>query len=560
MPYTRIDDRLSVASQIAVADIAGIAEAGFTTLISNRPDGEADDQPETATLAAEAERHGLTFVHQPVVGSAIGPADVDAFEAALAQATGPTLAFCRTGTRSTTLWALGQARRRPASEVLADAQSAGYDLSALRPTLEATAPAPTQVTRDAFDVVVIGGGAAGLATMASLLKRRANLRICVVDAADQHAYQPGWTMVGAGVFNLDETLRPMASLIPDCVTWKRTAAAEFDCERNEVSLQNGECVGYRVLVVAPGLTLDWDGVPGLRAALGKNGVTSNYRQDLAPYTWQLVQQLRGGRALFTQPPMPIKCAGAPQKAMYLSADHWRRQGVLGDIDIQFHNAGAVLFGVEAYVPALMRYIERYAIGLNLGSRLVAVDGEARTATFQRQTPDGVKSDQVLGFDMLHVCPPQRAPSLVRDSALANEAGWLDVAPDTLRHVRHANVFGLGDATNTPNAKTAAAARKQAPVVAENVLATLDGLPLPAAYDGYGSCPLTVERGKIVLAEFGYGGTLMPTFPRWLIDGREPSRLAWHLKSEALPVLYWHGMLKGREWLCTPQPRVSKAEG
>lgn len=551
--YAKLDDRVSVAPQITLDDIPAIAEAGFTTLIGNRPDGEAEDQPDTGALAAEARRHGLDFVHQPVVGSAIDTADADAFEAALAQARGPVLAFCRTGTRSTTLWALGQARRHPVDDVLADAQRAGYDLSALRPKLEAAA-APGATSRDVFDVVVIGGGAAGLATTASLLKRRPGLRICVVDPAEQHAYQPGWTMVGAGVFDLDQTLRPMASLMPDCVTWKRSAAAAFDCARNEIALQSGECVGYRVLVVAPGLTLDWDGIPGLRDALGRNGVTSNYRQDLAPYTWSLVQQLRGGRALFTQPPMPIKCAGAPQKAMYLSADHWRRQGVLRDVDIQFHTAGAVLFGVEAYVPALMRYIERYAIDLQLGSRLVAVDGGARSATFQRQTPDGAATEHVVGFDMLHVCPPQRAPDVVRGSALANAAGWLDVEADTLRHVRHANVFGLGDATSTPNAKTAAAARKQAPVVAENVLATLDGLPLPAIYDGYGSCPLTVERGRIVLAEFGYGGTLMPTFPRWLIDGRKPSRLAWHLKSEALPALYWNAMLKGREWLCAPQPR------
>ncbi|AUJ13462.1 TIGR01244 family protein [Xanthomonas oryzae pv. oryzae] len=562
MPYARLDERLSVVPQITVADIAAIADAGFTMLICNRPEGEAEDQPQTAALAAEARRHGMTFVHQPVVGGAIDTRDADAFDAALAQASGPVLAFCRTGTRSTTLWALGQARRRSVNDVLADAQRAGYDLSALRPKLEPAHAAATASTppRSVFDVVVIGGGAAGLATIASLLKRRADLRICMVDPAEQHAYQPGWTMVGAGVFELAQTLRPMASLIPDCVTWKRSAAAAFDCARDEIALQNGECIGYRVLVVAPGLTLDWDAIPGLRKALGRNGVTSNYRKDLAPYTWSLVQQLRGGRALFTQPPMPIKCAGAPQKAMYLSADHWQRQGVLGDIDIQFHTAGAVLFGVPAYVPALMDYIERYAVDLHLGSWLVAVDGDARTATFQHVAPEGATTDQVVGFDMLHVCPPQRAPDLVRGSTLANEAGWLDVMPDTLRHVRHANVFGLGDATSTPNAKTAAAARKQAPVVAENVLATLDGVPLQVAYDGYGSCPLTVERGKIVLAEFGYGGTLMPTFPRWLIDGSKPSRLAWHLKSEALPALYWNAMLKGREWLCAPQPHATQQTG
>jgi sulfide:quinone oxidoreductase len=129
---------------------------------------------------------------------------------------------------------------------------------------------------------------------------------------------------------------------------------------------------------------------------------------------------------------------------------------------------------------------------------------------------------------------------------------VDVDPGSLRHKTYANVFGLGDATNTPNAKTAAAARKQAPVVANNVLVAIGQLKGEAKYDGYGSCPLTVERGKIVLAEFAYGGKLAPTFPTWLIDGTKPSALAWYLKERVLPPLYWEAMLKGREWMAQPE--------
>jgi sulfide:quinone oxidoreductase len=402
------------------------------------------------------------------------------------------------------------------------------------------------------DVVIVGGGAAGLATAASLLRRRPGLNIAVVEPADRHFYQPGWTLVGCGVFNADATMRSMGLIMPKGVRWQRTAVEAFEPEHDRIVLADGTRLAYRVLVAAPGLKLDWGAIPGLDDALGKNGVTSNYRFDLAPYTWELVQKLRHGTALFTQPPMPIKCAGAPQKAMYLSCDHWRRAGHLGEIAVEFHNAGGVLFGVKEYVPALMRYIERYGIGLKFESRLVAVNGSAREATFAMKGRDGGLQEITRRFDLLHVCPPQTAPDFVRSSPLAGDAGWIDVDHRTLRHTRFANVFSLGDVCSAPNAKTAAAARKQAPIVAENVLAVLDSKEPRAAYDGYGSCPLTVERGRIVLAEFGYGGKLLPTFPKWVIDGTRPSRLAWLLKERILPPVYWQGMLKGREWLVAPQ--------
>jgi sulfide:quinone oxidoreductase len=401
-------------------------------------------------------------------------------------------------------------------------------------------------------VVIIGGGAAGIAAAASLLARSPMLDVAIVDPADIHYYQPGWTMVGAGIFNADFTARTMGSVLPHGVHWIKAAVAAFEPERNAIVLEGCRVVSYQQLIVCPGLKLDWHGIEGLSESLGRNGVTSNYRYDLAPYTWEMVQKLRGGKAIFTQPPMPIKCAGAPQKAMYLSADHWRSQGVLKDTNIQFCNAGAVLFGVPDYVPALMEYVKTYGIGLNFGRTLISVDGAAKKATFNQLKADGTKELVTQDFDMIHVVPPQKAPDFIRVSPLADAAGWIDLDPATLRHKTYPNIFGLGDAGNTTNAKTAAAARKQAPVVAHNVLALRGQAKGQAHYDGYGSCPLTVERGKIVLAEFTYGGKLSPSFPKWLIDGTKPSALAWYLKERILPPLYWDAMLKGREWLAQPE--------
>ncbi|KPQ30496.1 MAG: sulfide:quinone oxidoreductase [Marinobacter excellens HL-55] len=406
-------------------------------------------------------------------------------------------------------------------------------------------------------VVIVGGGAGGISVASSIHKRDRDIDIAIIEPSAIHHYQPGWTMVGGGVFRPEVTSKPMSEVAPRFSSWYADKVTSIEPELNRVTLGDGSKVGYQVLILAPGLELNWAAIEGLESALGSSGVTSNYLEGMASYTWEMVQTLKKGTALFSQPPMPIKCAGAPQKAMYLSSDYWLKHNRLSDIDVQFHNAGAVLFGVPDYVPALQSYIDRYGIGTHFQSTLVAVNGPSRKATFRVTDSEGRSEDRDVGFDMLHAVPPQRAPEFIRESVLANEGGWLDLADDTLCHKRYSNIFGLGDVSGTGNAKTAAAVRKQAPVVAENVISTLRKAPMTAAYLGYGSCPLTVENGRIVLAEFGYNGVLQPSFPKWLNDGTQATRAAWWLKAKQLPTLYWHVMLKGREWMASPAVRSSR---
>jgi sulfide:quinone oxidoreductase len=543
---------LSVSEQILAEQVSELKAAGFRAIICNRPDGEGNDQPLFAEIERAAQAAGIEAHYLPAESGKVTDQQGAAFGDLLARLPKPVLAYCRTGMRSTTMWALSQAAREPLPQIVAAARMAGFDMKGVVRRIANHGRTPVDVAEAMHAVVIIGGGAAGIATASSLLARSPGLDIAIIDPADVHYYQPGWTLVGCGVFEGAETARTMASTIPRGVHWIKAAVAAFEPDGNAVILDGCRVVKYEQLVVCPGLKLDWHAIEGLSETLGRNGVTSNYLYHLAPYTWDLVRNLRGGRAIFTQPPMPIKCAGAPQKAMYLSADHWKRGGVLDHMQIEFCSAGAVLFGVPAYVPALMEYIDAYSIDLRFGHTLTRVDGPAKTAIFTRVNSDGSKETVARKFDLLHVVPPQVAPDFLRVSPLADAAGWVDVDPATLRHKIWANIHALGDATNTSNAKTAAAARKQAPVVAHNVLAVMGKAKGSALYDGYGSCPLTVERGKIVLAEFNYGGKLAPSFPSWLIDGTRPSRLAWLLKERILPPLYWKGMLKGREWMARPE--------
>ncbi len=552
MERRKLTDSLSIGPQIQPGDLAELRAAGFRAVVCNRPDGEGADQPSQEEMSLAARAAGLEFRYLPVTPGIVTEATATAFGQALVELPGPVFAYCRTGTRSATLWSLSEAKTRPLPEILGKTRSAGYDMNGVARRIANGGRTPTDTGDASYDVVIVGAGAAGISVASSLKARKSDLDIALIDPADIHYYQPGWTMVGGGIFAADDTARTMGSLIPDGVKWIKSAVAAFEPASNAIVLDGCRVVKYGRLIVCPGLKLDWNKVEGLEETLGRNGVTSNYRYDLAPYTWQLVSALNAGRAIFTQPPMPIKCAGAPQKAMYLSGDAWLRRGVLKDVDIQFNNAGGVLFGVKDYVPALMDYVERYDATLNFFHNLVAVDGPGKTATFEVKEPNKEVRRVEMAFDMMHVCPPQTAPDFIRVSPLADAAGWVDVDQSTLRHKAFDNIWSLGDVMNAPNAKTAAAARKQAPVVAENVVADIEGRSPAAQYDGYGSCPLTVERGKIVLAEFGYGGALKPSFPTWLIDGTKPSRAAWLLKEKMLPPIYWKAMLKGKEWMARPE--------
>ncbi|WP_054113475.1 bifunctional protein tyrosine phosphatase family protein/NAD(P)/FAD-dependent oxidoreductase [Marinagarivorans algicola] len=533
MKIKNLNKTVSVSDQIIDSDIKRLKDEGVAIIVCNRPDRESAHQPTFLELQNTAKELGIEAIHMPFSGGNISHENIHKFKKLLVS-NKRIHAYCRTGNRSTNLFNAAHAIKAENTTQLS----------------------PESKAKLHFDVVIIGAGSAGIAVAASLLKRKPTLRVAIVEPSTHHYYQPGWTLVGAGVFIDKDTLRPIDKLIPKGATWINESAQYFFENDNYVCLSNQNHIHYNHLVIATGLKLDWDEIEGLSETLGKNGVTSNYRYDLAPYTWELTQNLKKGTAIFTQAPMPIKCAGAPQKALYLCADHWFKQQCLNDIDINFYNAGRVLFGIEAYVPALYKYIKKYRAKLHFDSTLIKIDGNSKTAWFKQKNSEGSESIISKTFDMIHVCPSQSPPECIKSSRLCDINGWLSVNQYTLQHTNINNIWGLGDVTNTPNAKIMAAARKQAPVVAQNICDAIMGLSPSAQYDGYGSCPLTVERGKVVLSEFLYNGKVAPSFPKFINDGTRPTKLAWFLKARILPLLYWHGMLKGREWLAKPMRKKS----
>jgi sulfide:quinone oxidoreductase len=398
------------------------------------------------------------------------------------------------------------------------------------------------VNQPHHEVVILGGGSAGISVAARL--RRAGLSdVALVEPSDRHFYQPLWTLVGGGRATATDTARPQESVIPKGVTWIRAAATAVDPDTRAVTLHDGRVISYDHLIVAAGLQLNPETIPGLSETLGHDGVSTNYRYDLAPRTWQFIHEARSGTALFTMPPGPIKCGGAPQKIAYLAADWWRRQGVLDRMRVILVLPTAAMFSQPQWGDVLRDIAAGYGIEVRHDTQLVEVDGPDRRAVLL-DTRTGVK--ETIEYTMMHVTPPQSAPDWISGSPLADPAspfGYVQVDKHTLRSPRWPNIFALGDVANLPTSKTGAAIRKQAPVVTANLLAARRGAEPVAHYDGYTSCPLVTARNRMMLAEFDYDLTPRPSFP--LIDTMKPRYDMWLLKRYGLPALYWHGMLRGR---------------
>ncbi len=399
-------------------------------------------------------------------------------------------------------------------------------------------------------IVFIGGGSAGLTTACMLLKKNKSLDIAIIEPSQKQYYQPGWTMTGGGVFQIEDTVRDKKDFIPQQATWIVDRVVELDPENNAVLTQEGILIQYDYLIVCPGIQLDWHLIKGLKEAIGKNGVTSNYAPNYAPYTWELIKNFSGGNALFTFPNTPVKCGGAPQKVMYMADDTFRSKlGVRQRTKVMFLTPLTKLFSIPEYSALLDNVVQERQIDVKLRHNLKEIKAATKEAVFDIFDEKGVAVDEVTHkYEMIHVTPPQSAPDFIKQSPLAvpgNVYGWVDVDKYTLQHQRYPNIFSLGDASSLPTSKTAAAVRKQAPIVAENLLALIDSKPLSHQYEGYTCCPLITGYGKTIMAEFdGYSGKVISSFP---LNPMKERWIMWQMKKTALPWIYWNRMLKGEQF-------------
>ena len=435
-------------------------------------------------------------------------------------------------------------------------------------------------------VVIVGGGLAGMSTAARLKSSASDLEITVIEPDPiSVSYQPGQTLVGAGIWEGGDIIYNRDDKLPSGVNLIKGSVTAFDPDNNKVIVDGKQEVSYDQMIVATGLMLNYAAIDGLegvitsaetnnaatRAKIGKNGVHSIYFQDGAVDTWAGIQELiekakthtgpEKLQAVFTHPNTPIKCGGAPKKIMYLTNARLEEAGVREKVELTFYPNGGKMFGVPEYHEAIVEQYKVRGFKWNYAHNLIKLDTEAKVATFNHHWKEkgawdedleeyGVelKSESVeVKYDFIHVTPPMKAPDVVAQSKIGSSKGWVPVKKETLQHVKYKNVFCLGDVVAVPMGKTGGSARKQYKVVVNNVISSLEGNQKAiddtnVKYAGYTVCPLITSIGTVMLAEFNWTKKPTPMVP---LDPTQERWIWWLLKVYALKPMTVMGMLSGR---------------
>ncbi|KPP86997.1 MAG: sulfide:quinone oxidoreductase [Rhodobacteraceae bacterium HLUCCO07] len=409
-------------------------------------------------------------------------------------------------------------------------------------------PAAARKVQTKAKIVILGAGAAGTALANRLVERLDGAEITLVDGRAEHWYQPGFTLIAAGLKPAGYSVSQTAEWLPSEVTLVAEYAAEIDPEAQTLTTASGQSLDYDYLITAPGLVLDWDAIEGFSLDLvGKDGVGAVYAgPDYAAATWAEMDRFTstGGKAVFLRPSTEMKCAGAPLKYTFLTEDYASKKGNRDKIEVEYWNNSGALFGVPIVAEKVRMLFDQRGIRTELNRVLKSMDPVKKILTFE--DVDGIAHE--TDYDFTNMIPPQRAPDVIRQSGLSWEnrwvdQGWVEVDQYTLRHNRYPNVFAVGDVAGVPKGKTAASVKWQVPVVEDHLVAQIAGDTTDTAYNGYTSCPLITRVGSAMLVEFDYNNDLVPSFPG-VIAPLEELWISWLMKEVALKPTY-NAMLRGK---------------
>ena len=405
-------------------------------------------------------------------------------------------------------------------------------------------------------IVIVGGGAAGIAMAARLKKWLSNPDITLIDPSDRQFYQPGFTLIASGVYEPNEVWKKQEDCIPSGIKWIKDSVVSVDPVWNQIVTKANGKIAYDFLVLTPGLQINWNQVEGMSyEQLGTGNAHCIYDFEGAQKTWKAMSEFakKGGRGIYTDTYTKHKCGGAPKKICLLTEHYSRKQGTRDSLELKYFSAEKALYDVKFFTPRLLEIYNERNIPITLNTRLKGIDTAAKQVHFETIIKNGDEktvTTSVEDYDFLHFTPPMSAPDFVKEAGLGFSegklaaGGWVMVDKETLVHQKYPNIISLGDVAGLPTSKTSAAARVQVPIAAKNLISLMEGKEPVEKYNGYAACPIVTDYGHVLLCEFDYKKEPQISFPFSMLDMSKEQWAAWLLKVYVLKPLYFYGMLKG----------------
>ena len=425
-------------------------------------------------------------------------------------------------------------------------------------------------------ILIVGGGLAGMSTARRLTSKLTNPDITVIEPEKLSvSYQPGQTLVAAGLWDIDDIKYNRDDFVPDGVKLIPEKVIGFTPQQNYVTTHTGQKVEYDYMILATGLQMDFERIKGLEEAgrVYSSGDNSNlidvlgddicsiFTAEGSARTWEIMQkkiaEAKSGKKLkflFTHPNTPIKCGGAPKKIMNLANARLKEAGARENVELRFCTNGGAMFGIPEYHDAVLGQFEREDFKWNYRHNLIEVQKENKIAVFDAKWQEKGPWDPIMkeyevipkhekveiAYDFLHISPAAVAPREIRESDVGSAAGWVPVNKETLQHFQYKNIYSVGDVAQVPMGKTGGSVRKQYKVLVDNLVAQMEGKALPAKYAGYTVCPLITDIGRVMLAEFDWTVKPTPLFP---LDPTVERWVWWLMKVYALKPMTMQGMIK-----------------
>jgi sulfide:quinone oxidoreductase len=392
------------------------------------------------------------------------------------------------------------------------------------------------------NLLILGGGTAG--TMAANKLRRALPRsewnIAVVDADDDHRYQPGFLFLPFGTYGPDQVTRSRRACLDDQVPLILGEIDHVEPDVRAVVLGDGRRLPYDMLIIATGVTPRPDQTPGMLGAEWGRSIHEFYTYDGAVALAETLKEWPGGRLVVSVVEMPIKCPVAPLEFAFLADAYFCDRGMREAVEITYVTPLPGAFTKPIAAKAFGNTLEHKGIAVEADFMLMEVDADRKALVSydEREVP----------FDLLVTIPVNMGADFVARSGLGNELNLVPVDKFTQLSKAYDNIFALGDANDIPASKAGSVAHFEVDVFVENFLEHIAGSAMTHAFDGHANCFIETGHGKAMLIDFNYDTEPLPgTYP---VAGVGPLHLLKetrlnHLGKLAFRWIYWNVLVPGR---------------